>query len=325
MVIRAFAPRPDGLFEDRLYFRNRDQKVFIVKTADADPLNLIDPLSLKDAGSAPADDLTKIGRHEQRLAEHFEDDCGALCLVQSGSRGAAGRGSGNVGRSTKSTVTALRERLGVETNSGVKKQIATGLALAALDGTDQKARLEAVATLKGSVSQDVRNRLALLIAKSPDGSFAENDEKVRQAAFYAVATIDHWRTFYAGIETLFFGLSLGSVLVLIAIGLAITFGVMGVINMAHGEMTMLGAYTTYAVQLAMPGHIGISILVAIPAAFLVAGLMGVLMERTIIRFLFYGRLLETLLATFGVSLILQQLVRSIFSANNRLGGDAGMG
>ena len=87
---------------------------------------------------------------------------------------------------------------------------------------------------------------------------------------------------------MFFGLSLGSVLVLIAIGLAITFGVMGVINMAHGELMMLGAYTTYVVQMAMPGHIGISILVAIPAAFIVAGLAGVLMERTIIRFL-YGQ------------------------------------
>jgi urea transport system permease protein len=115
---------------------------------------------------------------------------------------------------------------------------------------------------------------------------------------------------------LFFGLSLGSVLVLIAIGLAITFGVMGVINMAHGELMMLGAYTTYVVQTAMPEHIGISILVAIPAAFLVSGLMGVLMERTIIRYL-YGRPLETLLATFGVSLLLQQLVRSIFTALNR--------
>jgi urea transport system permease protein len=115
---------------------------------------------------------------------------------------------------------------------------------------------------------------------------------------------------------LFFGLSVGSVLVLIAVGLAITFGVMGVINMAHGELMMLGAYTTYAVQLVMPGHIGVSILIAIPAAFIVAGLVGVLMERTVIRFL-YGRPLETLLATFGVSLILQQAVRSIFSANNR--------
>jgi urea transport system permease protein len=91
---------------------------------------------------------------------------------------------------------------------------------------------------------------------------------------------------------------------------------MGVINMAHGELMMLGAYTTYVVQTAMPGHIAISILVAIPAAFMVSGLTGIVIERTVIRFL-YGRPLETLLATFGVSLILQQLVRSIFSALNR--------
>jgi urea transport system permease protein len=166
------------------------------------------------------------------------------------------------------------------------------------------------------VDQDVRNRLALLLAKAPDGSYAESDPKVREAAATAVHTIDQWRTFYSGIETLFFGLSVGSVLVLIAIGLAITFGVMGVINMAHGELMMLGAYTTYVVQTVMPGHIGISILVAIPAAFIVSGLTGVAMERTVIRFL-YGRPLETLLATFGVSLILQQTVRSIFSALNR--------
>jgi urea transport system permease protein len=129
-------------------------------------------------------------------------------------------------------------------------------------------------------------------------------------------SIDFARSIYSGIETLFFGLSLGSVLVLVAIGLAITFGVMGVINMAHGELMMLGAYTTYVVQLAMPEHLEISILVAIPAAFLVTGLAGIVLERTVIRFL-YGRPLETLLATFGVSLLLQQAVRSVFSANNR--------
>src|SRR2546422_5490537 len=190
------------------------------------------------------------------------------------------------------TVALLRERIGLETNSRVKKEIATGLALAALDGSDTRARLEAIATLSQSVSQDVRNRLALLLDKSPDGSFVESNEKVRRAAATAVATIDQWRSFYSGIEMLFFGLSLGSVLVLIAIGLAITFGVMGVINMAHGELMMVGAYTTYVVQVAMPGHIGISILVAIPAAFLVAGAAGVLLERTIIRLL-YGRPLET--------------------------------
>ena len=304
-----------AFLEDRLYYRNADQKVFIVKTADGDPLNLIDPLSLKDVGSAAADSMTKIGTNNglrrtlRMTVAHFSlsspDPAVRLDAVRE-----------MVKSLDEPTVALLHERLASETDSGVKKEIATGLALAALDGSDSNARLQAIGTLRGSVSQDVRNRLALLVAKNPDGSFVESDEKVRQAAAAAVGTIDGWRTFYSGIETLFFGLSLGSVLVLIAIGLAITFGVMGVINMAHGELMMLGAYTTYVVQTVMPGHIGISILVAIPAAFLVSGSAGVLMERTIIRFL-YGRPLETLLATFGVSLILQQSVRSIFTALNR--------
>jgi urea transport system permease protein len=304
-----------AFLEDRLYFRNDDQKIFIVKSAEGDPLNLIDPLSLKDAGSAPADSLTKIGTNNglrrtlRTTVAHF-----ALASPDAAVRLAAVQDM--LLSLDDATVALLRDRMGVETNSRVKKEIATGLALATLDDSDTNARLNAIATLKSSVSQDVRNRLAVLIEKSPDGSFTEHDAKVREAAAAAVKTIDQWRTFYSGIETLFFGLSLGSVLVLIAIGLAITFGVMGVINMAHGELMMLGAYTTFAVQSAMPGHIGISILVAIPAAFIVSGLTGVLMERTIIRFL-YGRPLETLLATFGVSLVLQQTVRSIFSALNR--------
>ena len=210
------------------------------------------------------------------------------------------------------TVALLRKRLAVETNSGVRKEIATALALAALDSQDSKARLDAVATLEPKRQPGCTKQTGA----AHDPTSSEKDESVKQAAAAAVRSIDHWRTFYSGIQTLFFGLSLGSVLVLIAIGLAITFGVMGVINMAHGELMMLGAYTTWVVQQAMPGHIGISILVAIPAAFIVAGLIGVLLERTVIRFL-YGRPLETLLATFGVSLILQQTVRSIFTALNR--------
>lgn len=103
---------------------------------------------------------------------------------------------------------------------------------------------------------------------------------------------------------------------LAAIGLAITFGVMGVINMAHGELIMLGAYTTYVIQTLMPNHIGWSIIVSIPVAFLVSGAVGILIERGVIRFL-YGRPLETLLATFGISLVLQQTVRTIFSPLNR--------
>ncbi len=297
-----------ALLEDRLYYRNSDQKVFIAKVADADVLDLLDPLSLKGAGSAPADGFTKIGtnnglRHTLKMTvAHF-----SLSSPDASVRRDAVHEM--ILSLDESTVALLRQRASVETNSGVKNEIATGLALADLDATDTRTRLAAIGILSHSVSQDVRNRLASLLD-------SEKDQQVRQAATSALETIDRWRNFYAGIETLFFGLSLGSVLVLIAIGLAITFGVMGVINMAHGELMMLGSYTTFAVQALMPEHIGASIFVSIPAAFIVSGLMGILMERTIIRFL-YGRPLETLLATFGVSLILQQLVRSIFSALNR--------
>jgi urea transport system permease protein len=125
-----------------------------------------------------------------------------------------------------------------------------------------------------------------------------------------------WRN----VQNIWYGLSLGSVLLLAAIGLAITFGVMGIINMAHGEMVMLGAYTTFAVQewarTSHPSLLNYSLFIAIPLAFIVTAAVGILIERVVIRFL-YGRPLETLLATFGISLILQQAVRTIFGANNR--------
>jgi urea transport system permease protein len=303
--------------EDRLYVRVSDQLIVISKSADDSlaSLDLVDPLTLKDAGSTAPDGLTRIGTNN-RLRRVLKT---ALARFDLSSADAAVRLAAvtEMLRSLDAaSIDVLRQRVGMETDPGVKAEIETGLALAALDGSDTKARLDAIATLAHRLRPEVRNRLAGLLEKSSDGSVVESDADVRKAAATAVRSIDQSRSFYSGIETLFFGLSLGSVLVLIAIGLAITFGVMGVINMAHGELMMLGAYTTYVVQLAMPKHIGVSILVAIPAAFIVAGLAGVIIERTIIRFL-YGRPLETLLATFGVSLILQQLVRSVFSANNR--------
>ena len=307
-----------AFLEDRLYFRNEDQKVFVVKSAateDSTTLDLIDPVTLKGAGPASVDNLTKIGtnNHLRRILQT------TLARFRLSSPDASVRL--DAARSIEQdldegNVQLLRERSGVETDSRVKRELGIGLALAALDGSDPQARLAAISTLRQSIRQDVLNKLQALVERSPDGSLVESDEHVRQAAASAVKSIGRWRAFYSGVETLFFGLSLGSVLVLIAIGLAITFGVMGVINMAHGELMMLGAYTTYVVQVAMPGHPETSILVAIPAAFIVAALTGILIERTIIRFL-YGRPLETLLATFGVSLILQQLVRSIFTALNR--------
>jgi urea transport system permease protein len=306
-----------AFLEDRLYYRNKDQKIFIAKPGaeDAPTLNLLDPITLKTAGSASSDDLSRIlaNNHLRRilqttLARYGLSSPDASIRLESVEDMEKDLDEGNV--------QLLRQRSSVETDPAVKKEIASALALNALGSSDAQARLSAVSTLRGSLRQDVLNKLEAMTEKSPDGSFSESNQQVRQAAAAAVKSITRRRSFYSDIETLFFGLSLGSVLVLIAIGLAITFGVMGVINMAHGELMMIGAYTTYVVQVAMPSHGETSILVAIPLAFLVAALMGILIERSIIRFL-YGRPLETLLATFGVSLILQQLVRSIFTALNR--------
>jgi urea transport system permease protein len=143
---------------------------------------------------------------------------------------------------------------------------------------------------------------------------------VQRAARDAVAAIQNQLAVWATVQNLWYGLSLGSVLLLAAIGLAITFGVMGVINMAHGEMVMIGAYVTFVVQdlirTSSPGLFDYSLLIAVPAAFVVAGFIGILIEQGIIRFL-YGRPLETLLATWGLSLILQQAVRTAFGPTNR--------
>jgi len=306
-----------AFLQDRLYFRNQDQIIFLAKAGEEDSatVDLFDPLTLKPAGSASADDITRIvtNNHLRRILQTDLARFGLSSPSASVRLDAVRDIEQNL---DEGNVRLLRARSGVETDSRVKKEIATSLALVALDSSDAQTRLSAISTLRSSLRQDVLNKLEALLEKSSDGSFVESDEHVRRAAAAAVKSINRRRSVYSFIQTVFFGLSLGSVLVLIAIGLAITFGVMGVINMAHGELMMLGAYATYVVQLAMPGYIGTSILMAIPVAFLVSALVGILIERTVIRFL-YGRPLETLLATFGVSLILQQLVRSFFTALNK--------
>ena len=310
-----------ALMDDRLFYRNAekpvDQKIVIAKTVEGSPavIDLIDPVTLKAAGTAPADSLTGINTNN-RLRSVLKTTVAHFSLASPDVQVRLDAVHDMMESPDEAAIALLKGRNAIETSPKVKKEIAVALALVDLNNSDAQVRLAAIKTLEISTSQDVRNKLAGLLEKDSDGKFAEADDTVRAAAAHATLIIDRWRTFYSGIETLFFGLSLGSVLVLIAIGLAITFGVMGVINMAHGELMMLGAYTTYVVQTVMPGHIAISILVAIPAAFIVSALTGIVIERTIIRFL-YGRPLETLLATFGVSLILQQLVRSIFSALNK--------
>ncbi len=214
-----------------------------------------------------------------------------------------------LGNPDANVIAQLKSRLLLEQDKKVSDAIELVIAISNIDAPQNEIRLASIATVSGSLEPIVRSKLESIAAD-------DNDEEVRAAAKTALDNISVKLQVYSFLETLFFGLSLGSVLVLAAIGLAITFGVMGVINMAHGELIMLGAYTTYVIQQAMPGFIGASIIIAIPVAFIVSGSVGILIERTVIRHL-YGRPLETLLATFGISLILQQAVRSIFSPLNR--------
>ncbi len=204
----------------------------------------------------------------------------------------------------------LTDLLKTETDGSVRQELLTAMNIAALRGDDHGAAITALKQLHGNLSPAVRNEISSLLNR-------ENlNESLQKEALLVQRSIQSKVSFFGLVEKLFFGLSLGSVLVLAAIGLAITFGVIGVINMAHGELIMLGAYTTYVIQQLMPDSIGLALFLAIPAAFLVSGLTGIIIERSVIRFL-YGRPLETLLATFGISLILQQAVRSIFSPLNR--------
>ena len=214
-----------------------------------------------------------------------------------------------IGNDDPEMLTALGERREQEFSQRVLDQIETALNIAALQSDDLTARLNAIDALSGNLHPEVKNSLNSRL------SVTDNASETR-ALEQALKKIDARISTFQTADTVFFGLSLGSVLLLAAIGLAITFGVMGVINMAHGELIMLGAYTTYVVQQLLPNSHEWSLLIAIPAAFLVSALTGILIERFVIRFL-YGRPLETLLATFGVSLILQQAVRVIFSPLNR--------
>ena len=306
-----------ALMDGRVFMRDEDSTGFIVESTaeELSELTLIDPVASVVIGSAPRGELSRVITNNQ-LRRYLRTVVPRFSLgsPDAGIRLDAVR---QIMRSLDdSAIELLRGRVGQETDEDVLYEIDTALGLAALDEGDSRARLAAVETLSDRLHPEVYNRLSALVGQTEDGSFVEPNADVRRVAAEALSGIELARTFYSVIETAFFGLSLGSVLALVAIGLTITFGVMGVINMAHGELMMLGAYTTYVVQLLMPNYIDLSILVAIPAAFLVAGSAGVLIERSIIRFL-YGRPLETLLATFGVSLVLQQLVRTIFSPNNR--------
>ena len=208
----------------------------------------------------------------------------------------------------------LDQQVAAETDEGVHTALSLALANLQLVDTDPAVRLAAVRLLGSTGDPLARTRLEALLAPG-----VETDAAVHTAAETSLAQVKRKLMFGEILGQAFSGMSLGSILLLAALGLAITFGLLGVINMAHGEMLMLGAYSTYVVQLLMQRYVPAAIefypLIALPVAFFVTAAIGMALERTVIRHL-YGRPLETLLATWGISLMLIQAVRLVFGAQN---------
>ncbi|WP_180132609.1 urea ABC transporter permease subunit UrtB [Rhodoferax sp. BLA1] len=206
----------------------------------------------------------------------------------------------------------IEKALATELNTSIKDQLNLVRAAALLGSSDKANRLEAAKLLATSGQANTKT---MLLARLE----SESDAEVKAALGAALRQVESALAWGDKLGALFSGISLGSILLLVALGLAITYGLMGVINMAHGELMMIGAYATYVVQglfrTYLPGAFDWYLLAAVPVAFLASALMGALLERSVIRFL-YGRPLETLLATWGISLMLMQLVRSVFGAQN---------
>ncbi|MBV7484727.1 urea ABC transporter permease subunit UrtB [Bordetella sp. BOR01] len=213
----------------------------------------------------------------------------------------------------------LEKALAGEPDAQVRAALQIAVATLQLQSDAAAVRRQAAETLGHSGNAAFRPMLAALLQQDAQGRHAEPDAEVRAAAGTALHRIERHLSMVEWVGNLFYGISLGSVLLLAALGLAITFGLMGVINMAHGELLMIGAYVTYAVQALFrswfPQWMDAYVIAALPVAFVATALVGMALERTVIRWL-YGRPLETLLATWGISLMLMQAVRTLFGAQN---------
>jgi urea transport system permease protein len=299
-----------ALQEGRLLFSADSKRVFI-REASSD--RLIDAATGEPVAGSPPSDLAPV-RLNNRLRRIVEAALGGLTLMapDPGKRFEAAQAV--LKSKDANALPALEQAIAKESDAQVKQALTEARAAVVLylDNAPDADKIDAIAVIRQRGDQDA---LALL-----GGLPASASPAVKKAAADAIASIENSLAFWTALQNTWYGLSLGSVLLLAAIGLAITFGVMGVINMAHGEMVMLGAYTTFVVQQVIRAHnpalFDYSLAIAIPLAFGVAGFIGILIERGIIRFL-YGRPLETLLATWGLSLILQQGVRTAFGPTNK--------
>jgi urea transport system permease protein len=299
----------DALQAGRLLTSAEAKKVFYKDKND----KLIDATTGAVVVGPEPGDLEKV-RLNNRLRGEVEAALGGLSL-QLGDATRRLEAAQSVFKSREErALPALNAALAKETDPRVKRALSEARAAVQLQSseTSDADKLAAISIIKARGDQDSLGLLSGL----PSGSSDAVNRAARDAATMLKNQLAIWDT----VQNLWYGLSLGSVLLLAAIGLAITFGVMGVINMAHGEMVMIGAYVTFVVQELIrtynPALFDYSLLIAVPTAFVVAGFLGILIEQCIIRFL-YGRPLETLLATWGLSLVLQQAVRTAFGPTNR--------
>ena len=295
-----------------LLYVSEDGGPVLLQQGDDDSPSFVDPITGMPAADVDPDTMSKI-KINNAVREVIDAVDAQMTLLSPDRTARLTAAQGMLKDADPSNLSLLNSALAQEKDGEVKGVMEAARAVIILKSDakadDKKAAIDLIAahgnrdalTILSMAMQTAPADLKPLIQSDIDGIN-------RSLALWDIA------------QNVSYGISLGSILLLAAIGLAITFGVMGVINMAHGEMVMLGAYTTYVVQQAIgawaPELANYSLAIAVPSAFLFTGFVGLVIERAVIRFL-YGRPLETLLATWGISLILQQGVRTIFGPTNR--------
>ena len=284
--------------------KTRDDKVFVVR--DDKAFDAVTGAAL----SLPADAEDVINPNLMR--SELDNALAALKLFSKDDKVRAAAIKTLAADNDEVRLPLIEKAYAAETVPALKSQLELVRAAIFLGSSDKAKRLEAAAQLAASKNPTTKTILLERIGK-------ETDAEVKVALQAALTRVEASLEWGNRLGAIFSGISLGSILLLVALGLAITYGLMGVINMAHGELMMIGAYATYVVQglfqKYLPGMFDWYLLAAVPVAFMSSALTGAALERSVIRFL-YGRPLETLLATWGISLMLQQLVRSIFGAQN---------
>ncbi|MDR0716666.1 MAG: urea ABC transporter permease subunit UrtB [Azoarcus sp.] len=302
-VLDALEAGKLGIWKDQVYILE-DDGIFDAASGEK---TLVDPIAIE------------IITVNNRIRRALGGARAALALT-SGNPAERLAAANTLNESPSPALLPLFERaLATENDEAVRAVLVRAAARIKLADADPLVRRQAARDLGAASDAAVRNLLADLLAKSGEGGWAEADAGVREAAAASLRAIDRRIALSQAAGTMFTGLSLGSILLLAALGLAVTYGVMGIINMAHGELLMVGAYATFVVQgvfrTYFPEWVDLYIVAAIPAAFLAAALTGAAMERLVLRHL-YGRPLESLLATWGLSLVLIQAARVTFGPQN---------